>query len=205
MIQLKTANGKVDLQEDKNNITLTASVSKGAVNSVNGQQGDVVLDIPEKTSQLENDSDFQNEAEVKQLIASNALPLGTSYRDVLVCQGINEHEGYWMSLGQLISELNLLPQWNYTEDAYDEALQNATELYIAVSNANDDIFPLYIKLQPNYSLMDMPNQRRFYFPCQINYSDVYNTKENYILWDGNGFTFSPYVGDAFTIAYIYYR
>ncbi len=67
MIQLKTANGKVDLQEDKNNITLTASVSKGAVNSVNGQQGDVVLDIPAKTSQLENDSDFQNEAEVKQL------------------------------------------------------------------------------------------------------------------------------------------
>lgn len=205
MIQLKTANGKVDLQEDKNNITLTASVSKGAVNSVNGQQGDVVLDIPEKTSQLENDSDFQNEAEVKQLIASNALPLGTSYRDVLICNGFNKHEGVWYDLGTLMSELNLLPQWNYTEDASDSSFQNATELYIAVSNANDDIFPLYIKLRPNYSLMDMPSQERFYFPCQINYNDVNNTKENYILWDGSSFVFSPNTSDNFTIAYIYYR
>lgn len=203
MIQLKTANGKVDLQEDKNNITLTASVSKGAVNSVNGQQGDVVLDIPEKTSQLENDSDFQNEAEVKQLIASNALPLATNYRDILMCNGVN-HEGAWYGLKALMSELNLLPQWNYTEDANDYSLQNATELYIVVSNTNGNI-PCYIKLKPNYSLMDMSSQTRFYFPAQINYNDVYNTNENYLYWNGNGFTFSPYVGDAFTIAYIYYR
>lgn len=204
MIQLKTANGKVDLQEDKNNITLTASVSKGAVNSVNGQQGDVVLDIPAKTSQLENDSDFQNEDEVKQLIASNALPLATNYRDVLMCSGVN-HEGVWYNLAALISELNLLPQWNYTEDANDAALQNATELYIVVNNTNSDIFPCYIKLRPNYSLMDIGNMSRFYFPAQINYNDVYNTNENYLCWNGNGFTFSPYVGDVFTIAYIYYR
>ena len=204
MIQLKTANGKVDLQEDKNNITLTASVSKGAVNSVNGQQGDVVLDIPAKTSQLENDSDFQNEAEVKQLIASNALPLGTSYRDILMCNGANSHEGVWYNLEALMSELNLLSQWNYTEDAYDYSLQNATELYIAIS-APEGIAPCYIKLRPNYLLSNVGNNIRFYFPCQINYNDIYNTKENYINWDGNGFTFSPYAGESFTIAYIYYR
>lgn len=204
MIQLKTANGKVDLQEDKNNITLTASVSKGAVNSVNGQQGDVVLDIPAKTSQLENDSDFQNEAEVKQLIASNALPLGTNYRDVLICNGFNHHEGVWYNLEALMSELNLLSQWNYTDDAYDYSLQNATEFYIAI-NAPSGITPCYIKLRPNKLLSDVANNTHFYFPCQINYNDVYNTKENYIYWNGNGFTFSPYVGGTFTIAYIYYR
>lgn len=204
MIQLKTANGKVDLQEDKNNITLTASVSKGAVNSVNGQQGDVVLDIPAKTSQLENDSDFQNEAEVKQLIASNALPLGTNYRDVLICNGFNHHEGVWYNLEALMSELNLLSQWNYTEDAYDYSFQNAAEFYIAI-NTPSGITPCYIKLRPNQLLSDVANNTNFYFPCQINYNDVYNTKENYIYWNGNGFTFSPYVGDTFTIAYIYYR
>lgn len=204
MIQLKTANGKVDLQEDKNNITLTASVSKGAVNSVNGQQGDVVLDIPAKTSQLENDSDFQNEAEVKQLIASNALPLGTSYRDILICNGPNSHEGVWYDLGALMSELNLLSQWNYTEDAYDYSLQNATEFYIAIG-VPSGIAPCYIKLRPNQLLSNVVNNTNFYFPCQINYNDVYNTKVNYILWDGNGFTFSPYIGEGFTIAYIYYR
>lgn len=204
MIQLKTANGKVDLQEDKNNITLTASVSKGAVNSVNGQQGDVVLDIPAKTSQLENDSDFQNEAEVKQLIASNALPRGTCYRDVLICNGANHHEGVWYDLGTLMSELNLLSQWNYTEDAYDYSLQNATEFYIAISVPSGISF-CYIKLRPNRLLSNFVNNTNFYFPCQIDYNDVYNTKVNYIFWDGNGFTFSPYIDGGFTIAYIYYR
>lgn len=49
-LQLKNSNATITLQ--------APIVGGGAVDSVNGQIGDVVLDIPSKTSQLENDSDF---------------------------------------------------------------------------------------------------------------------------------------------------
>ena len=52
-IKLKANNGNIDLQ---------APITQGgAVDSVNGMTGDVVLDIPSKTSQLENDSGFLTE------------------------------------------------------------------------------------------------------------------------------------------------
>ena len=54
-IRIKANNGNIDLQ---------VPIKGGAVNSVNGQVGDVVLDIPSKTSQLENDSDFATSAAV---------------------------------------------------------------------------------------------------------------------------------------------
>ena len=51
-IKLKANNGNIDLKAP------IKQVGGGAVNSVNGMTGDVVLDIPSKTSQLENDSGF---------------------------------------------------------------------------------------------------------------------------------------------------
>lgn len=49
-LQLKNSNATITLQ--------APIVGGGAVDSVNGMTGDVVLDIPSKTSQLENDSGF---------------------------------------------------------------------------------------------------------------------------------------------------
>ena len=166
MIQLKTANGKVDLQEDKNNITLTASVNKGAVNSVNGQQGDVVLDIPAKTSQLENDSDFQNEAEVKQLIASNALPSNGYDYDILVCAKMGEPRGAWVDADAALSHSTLLKNWAYTESAGDGALAEASELYIVIDGGNNEKTIVYIKLPPNTMLMN-DGGAHYYFPWKI--------------------------------------
>ena len=54
-IKLKANNGNIDLKVP------IKQVGGGAVNSVNGMTGDVVLDIPSKTSQLENDSGFLTE------------------------------------------------------------------------------------------------------------------------------------------------
>ena len=51
-IKLKANNGNIDLKVP------IKQVGGGAVDSVNGMTGDVVLDIPSKTSQLENDSGF---------------------------------------------------------------------------------------------------------------------------------------------------
>ena len=48
-IRIKANNGNIDLQ---------VPIKGGAVNSVNGMTGDVVLDIPSKTSDLVNDSGF---------------------------------------------------------------------------------------------------------------------------------------------------
>ena len=48
-IKIKANNGNIDLQ---------VPIKGGAVDSVNGQVGDVVLDIPSKTSDLVNDSGF---------------------------------------------------------------------------------------------------------------------------------------------------
>ena len=50
-IKIKANNGNIDLKAPIKQVG-------GAVDSVNGMTGDVVLDIPSKTSQLENDSDF---------------------------------------------------------------------------------------------------------------------------------------------------
>lgn len=51
-IKIKANNGNIDLQ---------VPIKGGAVDSVNGMTGDVVLDIPSKTSQLENDSGYLTE------------------------------------------------------------------------------------------------------------------------------------------------
>ena len=51
-IKIKANNGNIDLQ---------VPIKGGAVDSVNGMTGDVVLDIPSKTSDLVNDSGFLTE------------------------------------------------------------------------------------------------------------------------------------------------
>ena len=51
-IKIKANNGNIDLK---------VPIKGGAVDSVNGMTGDVVLEIPSKTSQLENDSGFLTE------------------------------------------------------------------------------------------------------------------------------------------------
>ena len=53
-IKLKANNGNIDLKAPIKQVG-------GKVDSVNGMTGDVVLDIPSKTSQLENDSGFLTE------------------------------------------------------------------------------------------------------------------------------------------------
>lgn len=65
-LQLKNSNATITLQAP------IKQVGGGAVDSVNGMTGDVVLDIPNKTSQLENDSDFATNSALKTEIAGLA-------------------------------------------------------------------------------------------------------------------------------------
>lgn len=65
-LQLKNSNATITLQAP------ITQVGGGAVDSVNGMTGDVVLDIPNKTSQLENDSDFATNSALKTEVAGLA-------------------------------------------------------------------------------------------------------------------------------------
>lgn len=63
----------LELKNSNATITLQAPIQQlggGAVDSVNGMTGDVVLDIPSKTSQLENDSGFATNSALKTEIAA---------------------------------------------------------------------------------------------------------------------------------------
>lgn len=65
-LQLKNSNATITLQAP------IQQLGGGAVDSVNGMTGDVVIDIPSKTSQLENDSDFATNSALKTEIAGLA-------------------------------------------------------------------------------------------------------------------------------------
>lgn len=60
------------LKNSNATITLQAPIKQvgGAVDSVNGMTGDVVLEIPSKTSQLQNDSDFATNSALKTEVAA---------------------------------------------------------------------------------------------------------------------------------------
>lgn len=62
-LELKNSNATIKLQAP------IQQLGGGAVDSVNGMTGDVVLDIPSKTSQLENDSDFATNSALKTEVA----------------------------------------------------------------------------------------------------------------------------------------
>lgn len=64
----------LQLKNSNATITLQAPITQvgGAVDSVNGMTGDVVIDIPSKTSQLENDSDFATNSALKTEVAGLA-------------------------------------------------------------------------------------------------------------------------------------
>lgn len=64
-LQLKNSNATITLQAPIKQVG-------GAVDSVNGMTGDVVLEIPSKTSQLENDSDFATNSALKTEVAGLA-------------------------------------------------------------------------------------------------------------------------------------
>lgn len=63
-LQLKNSNATITLQAP------IQQLGGGAVDSVNGMTGDVVLDIPSKTSQLQNDSDFATNSALKTEVAA---------------------------------------------------------------------------------------------------------------------------------------
>ena len=51
-ITLKGKKDNIELKPSSSSIELQVPVSSGAVSSVNGQTGDIVIDVPSKVSEL---------------------------------------------------------------------------------------------------------------------------------------------------------
>ena len=75
-IKLKANNGNIDLKAP------IKQVGGGAVDSVNGMTGDVVLDIPSKTSDLVNDSGFLTEHQSLAEYAKKSELFSKDYNDL---------------------------------------------------------------------------------------------------------------------------
>ena len=63
-IELKTSSSSIELKPSSSSIELQVPVSSGAVSSVNGQTGDVVIDVPSKVSELQNDTGYITESSI---------------------------------------------------------------------------------------------------------------------------------------------
>ena len=63
-ITLKGKKDNIELKPSSSSIELQVPVSSGAVSSVNGQTGDIVIDVPSKVSELQNDTGYITESSI---------------------------------------------------------------------------------------------------------------------------------------------
>ena len=107
-LQLKNSNATITLQ--------APIVGGGAVDSVNGMTGDVVLDIPSKTSQLENDSDFATNSALKTEVAG----LATKKEVAVIESKIPSLEGYateqWVEAKGYLTEHQSLENYAFRSE-----------------------------------------------------------------------------------------
>lgn len=89
-IVLKGKKDNIELKPSSSSIELQVPVSSGAVSSVNGQTGDVVIDVPSKVSELENDVGYLTEHQSLDALATKeALNNGLAAKQDKLTAGAN--------------------------------------------------------------------------------------------------------------------
>lgn len=89
-IELKPSSNSIELKPSSSSIELQVPVSSGAVSSVNGQTGDVVIDVPSKVSELENDAGYLTEHQSLDALATKeALNNGLAAKQDKLTAGEN--------------------------------------------------------------------------------------------------------------------
>ena len=91
--------------------------------------------------------------------------------------------------------------WNYTEDASDSNLSNATELYVSVSIDDNNKVPVYIRMSQNDTLGGYID-RHYCFTDATSSNVVQNC---YISYNGSSVTAQSQAGGLYTINYIWYK
>lgn len=89
-IELKPSSNSIELKPSSSSVELQVPVSSGAVSSVNGQTGDVVIDVPSKVSELQNDTGYLTEHQSLDTLATKeALNNGLAAKQDKLTAGEN--------------------------------------------------------------------------------------------------------------------
>lgn len=130
-IELKPSSNSIQLKPSSSSIELQVPVSSGAVSSVNGQIGDVVIDVPSKVSELENDAGYLTEHQSLDTLATKeALNNGlaakqdkltageniTIQNNVISASGGGSNEGGIIRKKVSIGFINTEAKWNENKD-----------------------------------------------------------------------------------------
>ena len=109
-VVLKGKKNNIELKPSSSSIELQVPVGSGAVSSVNGQTGDVVIDVPSKVSELENDVGYITEHQSLDALATKeALNNGLAAKQDKLYAGENI-----TIQNNLISSSYTLPQASYS-------------------------------------------------------------------------------------------
>lgn len=109
-VVLKGKKNNIELKPSSSSIELQVPVSSGAVSSVNGQTGDVVIDVPSKVSELQNDAGYLTEHQSLDALATKeALNNGLAAKQDKLYAGENI-----TIQNNLISSSYTLPQASYS-------------------------------------------------------------------------------------------
>lgn len=109
-VVLKGKKNNIELKPSSSSIELQVPVSSGAVSSVNGQTGDVVIDVPSKVSELQNDLGYLTEHQSLDTLATKeALNNGLAAKQDKLTAGENI-----TIQNNIISGSYTLPQASYS-------------------------------------------------------------------------------------------
>ena len=131
-----------------------------------------------------------------QISASNGLPIGGYYSQILVKNSSDNFDATWLDVSNALSQVGITvggSDWQYTQDNYDSNLYNAKELVVYVENTSGNKQMGYFNFGANGSNLGNNTGTNFYFN--------YDSYSPYIIYDGSGLSY----GNVNNLFYIYYK
>lgn len=170
--------------EFNGNIDLKTPIKQGGkVDSVNGMTGDVVLEIPSKTSQLENDSGFITEHQdisglaTKQEVAKKQDKL-TAGNNITITDNVISASGSGSEIKSIKLTTNRIP--NYSAANYKEALTylwgNGNDHNVDLSQCIitiDEVVVSYVYVRSPYIFFYIPVSANFEYDSSRRLSKYY--------------------------------
>lgn len=129
-----------------------------------------------------------------QLSASNGLPTGGDYPQILMKNGSSNFDTAWVSMSEILAYAGISiggSDWQYTQDQSNSDLYNAKELVVYIENSNGFKQMGYFNFG-NSNLGNFNNEN-FHFD--------YNSSSPYIYYDGSSLGY----GNANSLQYICYK
>lgn len=128
-----------------------------------------------------------------QLSASNGLPAGGDYSQILIKNDTPDFDATWVNMSDALVYAGInVGTWRYTQDQYNSDLYNAKELVVCITNLNGNKQMGYFNFGDSGNLGGSYQNNNFYFE--------YDSSSPYIYYDGSCLSVSNY-SDIIFIAY----